>query len=166
MKRIFLFSFNIVFLFLLFSCNQNYETKQVKKHEKLNYNYTVLQERLKKETNLFIKGQIYRNTMCKNICYSIEFTYKDKSNNILTNDSIIYISTLNCNEAYAGYRGIINNENYTIAIIDNSDFGNLIYDSTKIVKKPIGSLKCNKDSMIFYYAYKIINGSLIEWNPK
>jgi hypothetical protein len=105
------------------------------------------------------------DSLAFNRVYTVEFYNKDMFHVFTRKDSAIFISTLNCSIKFAGYKGIVSFNDYTVAIMDEENIGAMYYDTLCLHQIPLNLLKCIDDSLRFGIAFTLRNGVLIEWNP-
>lgn len=113
----------------------------------------------------YIENTIKYGTNDSSSTFIFVCTHRDIFNNTVTNDSILYISTLNCDDSIfsSGYIGIIRLSGFTIAIFDDTTFGSMLYDSKQVIDTSLNSLDCQEKNMRGLNSFKFYHNQILRW---
>jgi hypothetical protein len=92
--------------------------------------------------------------------FTVEFSREGNFKKTDSKDSTILISTLNCDDIKANYKGVYFIKSYKVAFFDDTDFGHKFYDSSLLTNIPIDSLQCFDGRFVYVAVYVIKNGKM------
>lgn len=97
--------------------------------------------------------------------YTVEFFNKDFRHPFTQKDTVVVISTLNCDIECFGYKGIIFFKEFTVAIFDEANVGSNFYDNLCLEIIPLNTLECMNVYLRYTNTFRIKDGILKEWRP-
>ncbi len=150
----------LISIFLLISCKNKLQKDKNSNDSCLTYNKYKLDEKLKEKLFNYIE----ETDLDSPIIYTIEF-YNEKFYEIFDeNDTIIGISFIFCGKDTVGYKGIMNVDNYIVAIFDKKNIGrSLFYNNDSILKINYNKLRCKNETIISSLILLLDKGKLYQW---
>jgi len=126
---------------------------------------SLLKKNIEQSLLSFIENGIKYGSADSSTTFVLAFSHRDVLHDRIVNDSLIYISTLNCNDLIFkdGFVGIIKITGNTVAIFDQSSFGKILFNPSQLIDTPLIELKCNETKMRGVQSFILKNRELKKW---
>lgn len=171
--------FYIIIILIFNSCQTGIKNKQDEECSSENKNHKIeyikdstLDEdvlfvnQLNEEIINYIQTRITFDSIDgKNFTFVIEFTEDHYSKPFKENDTVIKLSTYNCDVPYEGYRGVFLDQEFVVALFDRNGFSNHLIKDSMLVFTPIEELICNEEFLILTNIFVVYNKKLYKWVP-
>jgi hypothetical protein len=161
----------IVAIFVI-SCNyekhhSNGEINNLSRVNEIAHDETkYLTDQLFGEIKEFIQNRILKDSIDpKQNTFSVEFIEINQPNSNKGKDTIIIISTLNCEQNDNGYLGVLINLDYSVAFFSENGLHSHILDTVLLSRLPYKELNCNDEDLIEIHTFLIQNNRLFTWDP-